>query len=439
MFLAASFGVLILIGMVLLAMPIAHSGKAVGFLDALFTSTSAVCVTGLTVVDTGRDYSRFGHAVIMLLIQFGGLGILTFTALGSQFMGLRLSFRQQSLLADTFFQGNAASQIRADLKRIVGTTLLIELFGAALLYTDLRGTADGHPPLFSSCFHAVSAFCNAGFSLYPANLIAHRMHGVFIFAIMALIVLGGLGHSVILESARRAIRALRRRPDGPVCWSLHSRVVLRATAILIVGGAIGLLVFGLTADEDAWGERIVQSLFQSVTARTAGFNTVNIGTLPMASLLLLIILMFIGGSPCSCAGGIKTTSAAVWLAMIAARMKGRPDVSLLGRRLSNEVISRVVMVISLTVLWNVAGCIVLSMTEASRGQADFHGLLFEQVSAFGTVGMSTGVTPNLSPLGKIWIIASMFVGRIGPITAALAVMPARASEIRYTEERLMIG
>ena len=438
-FLAGTFAALILIGAILLRLPAAHARTTVGFLDALFTSTSAVCVTGLAVVDTGRDYSRFGQAVIMLLIQFGGLGILTFTAIGTQFMGLRMSFRQQALLADSFFQSHSASQIRVDLKRIVGMTLLIELVGAVLIYLDLRDAPEGHSSLFSAAFHSISAFCNAGFSLYADNLVAYRSRLLFLFTIMALIVFGGLGHSVTLEMARRAVDRLRRRHDGPVQWSLHSRVVLRVTALLIIGGALGILVFGLTADEGRWGEKVVNALFQSITARTAGFNSVNIGALPLASLLVLIVLMFIGGSPCSCAGGIKTTSAATWLAMLRARLNGRRDVSLLGRRLPDEVIARAVMVVSLAVLWHTVGCIILALTELPAGTMKLQDILFEQTSAFGTVGLSTGITPHLSPMGKVWIIASMFVGRVGPLTAALAVLPIRSTEVRYTEERLMIG
>lgn len=438
-YLAASFATIIFLGAILLTLPVAHDRNKVSFLDALFTSTSAVCVTGLAVVDTGQDFSRFGHTVIMVLIQLGGLGILTFTALGAQFMGLRLSFRQQTILADSFFQGRAANQIRAELKWIVASTLILEAAGAALLYLEFRNNPGGHPALFSAAFHAVSAFCNAGFSLYTDNLIPYRSQIVLSFTIMALIVLGGLGHTVVLEMGRRVLRLIRRQSTSPVRWSLHSRVVLRTTAILIFGGAAGILLFGLTPGEKSWSERLINSLFQSVTARTAGFNTINIGTLPMASLLTLIFLMFIGGSPCSCAGGIKTTSAVAWYAMLRARLLGQTDISLMGRRLPEDVLSRAVMVVTLALMWHAAGCVILSLTELPSTRMQLHDLLFEQTSAFGTVGLSTGITPFLSPGGKLWIIASMFVGRIGPLTAALAVLPGRATGIRFTEERIMIG
>lgn len=437
--LVGSFIGLILLGSTLLYLPVSSTGPKIGFLESLFTATSAVCVTGLTVVDTSTAYSRFGQAVILVLIQLGGLGIMTFAALASQLLGKRMSFRSQALIADTFWQGDAASSVRKDLKRIIALTFVIEGFGMILLYSKLRFVHGPEPALFSALFHSVSAFCNAGFSIYSDNLVSFKDSPLMMFVIMGLIISGGLGHSVVLEAARRLrCQITGRRPDS-VKWMLHSRVVLSTSAVLIVGGAICMYIVGLGDGSDSTLQRIMNALFQSVSARTAGFNTVDLSGAPVAALLFLVLLMFIGGSPASCAGGIKTTSAAVYLAEVRARLQGSRDVVLFGRRLPNEVIAKVTLVIGLAVLWNMMGCMYLSLSESGTVGARFESLVFEQISAFGTVGLSTGITSQLSGAGKVWIILTMFLGRIGPLTAALAVLPRDLGGIRYPEERIMIG
>lgn len=437
--LAAGFASLILVGACLLRLPIAHRGPPIGLLDALFTATSAVCVTGLTVVDTGTTYTRFGQAVILVLIQLGGLGIMTFAAIATQILGSRLSFRSQALVQDTFYQTRAAANIRRDLKRIVALTLIIEFVGVLLLYLDLRGAPGGAPPLFSAVFHAVSAFCNAGFSIYSDNLVSIRAMPLTMLVIAVLIILGGLGHTVVLESGRRLAGRILRWPQHPVRWSLNSRIVLTVSAALIIGGAAGILVFGLTPTEESWGAKAAAALFHSVSARTAGFNTLDLALLPAPTLLILIALMFIGGSPASCAGGIKTTSLATWLAEVRSRARGGRDVALWGRRLPPVVIERARAIIGLAVVWNLIGILFLSTSELSQSRFQFEDVLFEQVSAFATVGLSTGVTPHLTPAGKLWIIATMFVGRLGPLTMALAVLPMRTVPLRYPEERVLVG
>ena len=322
-----SFGGAILWGALLLRLPWAQQGGRVNFLDALFTSTSAVCVTGLVVVNTGSDFTRFGQIVIMLLIQTGGLGIMTFAALMFQFLGRRMSLKSQALLHGSFFQQDIGINFRAMFKRILWLTAVTELLGAALLFLALgpRASRLGEA-ILSALFHAVSAFCNAGFSLYDDNLLGLRHNYLFTTTIMVLIVIGGLGHTVVHEVWRRLEYRFSRwrgeQQDRPRL-SVHSRVVLRVSGILIVGGAAGLLLLGLTATETSWGGRLAAALFQSVSARTAGFNTLDIGLLPQSSLLLLVILMFIGGSPASCAGGIKTTAFAISWAELRARVRGR--------------------------------------------------------------------------------------------------------------------
>jgi trk system potassium uptake protein TrkH len=437
--LSVTFALLILVGSLLLALPIAHAAGKVSLLDALFTGTSAVCVTGLIVVDTGQDFTRFGQIVIIVLIQLGGLGIMTFAALATHMLRRRISFRSQAALGHVFYQHVAAGELKGDLKRIVALTFAFELIGASLLYVDLRATPTGDPGLFSAVFHSISAFCNAGFSLNSDSLTPYRAQVLTMSTMMALIILGGLGHTVVLEAVSRAGRGLLRRSKRPIRWSLNSRVVVVTSGVLIAFGAVALLTLGTGNREQNWAAALLHAAFQSVTARTAGFNTIEIGGLPTASLLVLVGLMFVGGSPGSCAGGIKTTSIAVGFSYLRSRLSSVGDVALLGRRLPQDLITRAAMICGLALLWNAAGCVILSVTESAGRGVAFESLLFEQVSAFATVGLSTGVTAGLSAAGKLWIIATMFVGRLGPLTMALTVMPTTTAAIRYPEERLMIG
>ncbi len=438
--LAGSFLGLITVGAILLSLPISHGSQRIGILDALFTSTSAVCITGLVVVDTGTAFSRFGQSVIMILIQLGGLGIMTFAVLGTQLLGRRLSLQSQAMIADTFWQSDAAGTVRRDLKRIIGLTLLIEFIGMIFLYGHFRHVAGyEHPPVFSAAFHAVSAFCNAGFALQSDSVMSFRSSPLVMFVIMALVFLGGIGHSVTLEAVRRGIARITGNRMGSVNWTLHSRVVLSVSIALIIAGALLLLLTGADWETASWGQRSLDVLFQSVASRTAGFNSVDTSHLPLGALLIFIFLMFIGGAPASCAGGIKVTSAAVYFAEVRARLTGAREAALFGRRLPMDVIAKATLVIGLSVLWNLIGCLLLTITERAAADVHLQHLLFEQVSAFGTVGLSTGITPELSTGGRIWIILSMFVGRIGPLTAAMAMMPRETGGIRYPEERLMIG
>jgi trk system potassium uptake protein TrkH len=441
--LVGSFGGVILMGALLLRLPWAHLAGRVNFLDALFTSTSAVCVTGLVVVDTGTDFTRFGQIVIILLIQAGGLGIMTFAALMFQFLGRRLSLRSQSVLHGSFFQQDIGVNFKTMFRRILWLTAVAELLGVAVLFAALLPQA-GHlgEALFQSVFHAVSAFCNAGFSLYKDNLVEVRHNHLFTITIMGLIVIGGLGHTVVHELWQRVECRFPRRRDRDIdCrrLSIHARVVLRFTGILIVGGAAGILVLGLTAAETSWEARVAAAFFQSITARTAGFNTVDIGRLPLASVLLITILMFIGGSPASCAGGIKTTAFAISWAELRARVRGETEVRLLDRRIPNETLWRVSLLLRLALLWNIVGVLLLLAIEGGRPGFGMHDVIFEQISAFGTVGLSTGITDKLSAPGKLWIIATMFVGRLGPLTLAMWFFTIKPGHVQYPEGKVMIG
>lgn len=436
------FGGIILAGALLLLLPWCQNKGDVAFVDTLFTSTSAVCVTGLIVVDTPTAFTVGGQAVIVMLIQIGGLGIMTFAALAFILLGRRLSLASQAALHDSFFQRDLGVEFRKRFSQIITITSVIEATGALLLFLALTQREENPlQALFSAVFHSVSAFCNAGFSVYTDNLVGLRSSPTVMIVIMLLIILGGLGHMVIFELWDRFKGALSGKPSrkAPAQLSVHNRVVLRVTGVLLFTGWVGLLILGQTPGETTWGSKVSCALFQSVTARTAGFNTVDIGLLPLSSLMLLTVLMFIGGSPGSCAGGVKTTAAAISVAEVRARLLGEEEVRLFERRVPKETLWRTTTLIRLAVLWNLMGIFLLSVTETRQSGAGLHDIVFEQISAFGTVGLSTGLTFKLSTIGKLWITATMFVGRLGPLTIAMWMFPGKPSHIRYPETRIMIG
>lgn len=438
--LVASFAVMVLLGTAALRMPVCHAEREIGLLDSLFTATSAVCVTGLTTRETATEFSRTGQSVILALIQLGGLGVMTFGALAFQILRRKASFRSQAAIQDAFFQGELRGSLKAALRRIVLLTIVFEAGGAAMLYWGFSG--DGLPAAgwFESAFLSVSAFCNAGFSVYSDSAAGLRGSGVIMWTLMGLIVAGGLGYTVLFELGQRAWRALRRERRSPASWTLHTRVVVSASLVLTLGGAAALLVTGLTSSEDSFGALAVNALFQSVAARTAGFNTVDFAALPVTALFVMIPLMFVGGSPGSCAGGVKTTSVCVWLARVRARLAGHGDVTLGKRRIPQGVVRRAALILAIATLWNLAGIMFLVISENVGGTLRLEQVIFEQVSAFATVGLSTGITADLSTAGKIWVILSMFVGRLGPLTVALAVLQeGRAPSFTYPSERLMVG
>ncbi len=439
--LIGGFAGIILVGTLLLLLPWSQTRGEVGFIDALFTSTSAVCVTGLIVVDTPTAYTRFGQVVIVGLIQVGGLGIMTFAALAYLMLGRRLSLASQAALQDAFFQRDLGVEFKKKFFQILLITASLELAGMLAMFVDLawRRVPAGQA-LFSAFFHSISAFCNAGFSVYTDNLVGLRDSPVIMATIMLLIVLGGLGHMVLSEIWHLRKNLLpRSKPAGPHPLSTHSRVVLRTSLALIVIGCLGLLILGLTRLETTWGAKMANALFQSVTARTAGFNTIDLGLMPLGSLLLLTLLMFIGGSPGSCAGGVKTTALVITLAEFRAKLRGSDQVVIMERRVPKTILDRTLVLIRMSVLWNLLGLLLLLYTETGQPGVGFHDVLFEQISAFGTVGLSTGLTGKLTAFGRLWITATMFVGRLGPLTIALGVLPSMPTHIKYPEDRIMIG
>lgn len=442
--LVSGFAAAIVAGGVLLTLPISASGTRIGFVDALFTATSAVCVTGLTVRDTATEFSTFGHIVIMTLIQLGGLGITTLSTALFLFFGQRASLSTHDVVEGSF-RARPEGKLKPLLVQVFLWTIAIEAVGAAILLpTELRRL----PPLqavWMASFHSVSAFCNAGFSLRSDNLVGDRANPAVILPIAGLIILGGLGFGVLTEVSRNLWT--RARGQRPKRLSLHARTALAATGVLLLAGTVGFLILergNLLRETDPMS-RFLTSFFASVTPRTAGFNSFNYAHVTTATVFLTIVLMGIGGCPGSTAGGIKATTLAVLFATARARLQGRRWTSLFGRGIPDMAVDKAVGVVTLVTVLVVGGTLLLSAVEL-RPAAHVEtpgrsvGLLFEVVSALGTVGLSTGITPTLTAAGKIVVIVLMFVGRLGPLTIAVAIARQKpGATVRLGEEPIMIG
>ncbi|SFM48480.1 TrkH family potassium uptake protein [Thermodesulforhabdus norvegica] len=436
-----AFSALILTGAILLM--ICGQGK-LSFIDALFMATSASCVTGLTIMNIGTDLTIWGQLVILTLIQVGGLGIMTFSTGLMLFLGRSISFRSRFVLQDIFTY-SPRSDFTSLVKRIVIFTVLFEFVGALLLFLRFVKTSPSWiSALYQAIFHSISAFCNAGFSLFPDSMMRFRGDALVNFTMCGLIVMGGLGFLVMHEiyATLRKARDLRR------FWnmlSLHTKVVTTSTAALIVIGALLFLVseWHVTMKGFRLSERLLSSLFQSVTTRTAGFNTLDFASMNNISIFVTMIFMFIGASPGSTGGGIKTTSFMVLLALGWSRFRGFEQPFLFKRTVSNDSVNRALVVFVVGVWIVVMGTVLLLVTELGykpyhETEGYFMEYLFEVISAFGTVGLSMGVTPTLSGPGKLVIVLLMFIGRVGPLTVAMAVQ-ARSVSYSYAEEKVMIG
>ena len=441
--LVLSFGVAILTGALLLMTPWASTGTPLGFVDALFTATSATCVTGLIVVDTGADLTRFGQGVVLTLIQLGGLGIMTYSSVFLLVVGRGLSFRGEALLEETLGRKRRTTPQRL-VRDVFRFTLAIEAAGAAVLTLVFSRAMPLSEAVWAGVFHSISAFCNAGFSLFTTSFTAYRGDWVLNLTVMILIVTGGLGF-MVLEDLADGWRDYRRARK--VRLQLHTKVVLTTTGVLIAAGAVGIWLFEFPNALDGlpWDEQILASLFQSVTARTAGFNTLDYAGLTNTTLFLSVLLMFIGASPGSCGGGIKTSTFAVVLGLFHNRLRARERVSVFRRTVPEETVARAVAILMASFAFVTVMTFALLVTELGpvphrAGGGTFLEIFFEAVSAFGTVGLSTGITPGLSPAGRVLIILVMFVGRVGPLTLAMAVGRKReVGRFQYAEENLMVG
>lgn len=430
----AYFIVLIFSGSIALSTPTAWAGEEpLSYLDALFTSVSAVCVTGLITVDTAA-YTRFGQAVILVLIQTGGLGILTFSTLFLLFPGNRISFRNRKLIKD-YYMESIEYEPRKILRNILLLTFGVEAVGALALYTQFSGIESG---LFVSVFHAVSAFCNAGFSTFSTNLEGWSGNAAVLVPVMLLVVSGGLSFAVIHDLYARVTGATGR-------LTLHAKIVLGMTSILIAGG---FLFFFLAERHGIFEGKpssfaVLNSLFLSVTPRTAGFNTVPMDGLSLGSKAVNLVLMFVGAAPASIAGGVKVTTFFLILLIIFRGVDENGEIRLVHRRLDARSLSHANMFMLKALFILTAAVIGLTVTEGGRDQgrsADFLAIVFEAVSAFGTVGLSLGLTPFLSDAGKVIIILTMFAGRVGLVSMAIPV-PGRQAErlIEYPKGEVMIG
>jgi trk system potassium uptake protein TrkH len=434
----------IFLGSVLLSTPWASTGEPLSFLDALFTATSAQCVTGLSVIDIGTGLSLFGQSILLLLIQIGGLGIMTFSVYLFIYLRVGVSVRGRWLINETLMHSPISSW--QDLIRdIVVMTLIIEIAGAVFLAFTFVPELGLWQGLYSAVFHSISAFCNAGFSLFPDSLISFRHNGFVNIIIMALIILGGIGFLVIRELVQFGA-AMHHDKTRITRISLHTKIVLVTSIFLIIFGAV--TIGWLESDGALAGMPIVEgfwtALFQSVSARTAGFNTIDLNAFSVPSLFLIVALMFVGASPGSAGGGVKTTSLALFFAVFYSRLKGIPHTSLFRRTIAEEVINKALALVVLAIILISVALFFLLMVQANElaheNQREFLSYLFETFSAFGTVGLSIGATAKLNALGKGIIILLMFVGRVGLLTMAFAIAGrVRNHAPRYAEENIMIG
>jgi len=428
------FVVSVAIGSVVLTLPAAWGEPGrLRYLDALFTATSAVSVTGLIVVNTS-EFSRFGHMVIVVLIQIGGLGIIAFGSILIAY-GRRVSLASRSLVTEYFVE-TVEYEPRRILRRVVGITFAGEAIGFAVLYAGFQGQ-DVSDPAFTALFHAVSAFCNAGFSLFDRSMMDFAGAPSVLIPIVVLVIVGGAGF-VVWDDVGLRMMGKRRR------LSLHSRVVIGASITLLLVGSLlfGLLEGGGTLEGMGPGSRAMNAFFQAATPRTAGFNSLEQADLTAPARLATMGLMFVGGAPAGVAGGIKVTTL-VLIIMMAVRSAGpRRDVHLAQRSIPKETLVKAAEIVVKSLLIVGGALFVLTVTELWHAGADFRfeELMFEIFSAFSTVGLSLGITGELSDPGRVVVIATMLTGRIGIVTMSLPPIRRQLSRsVRYPEGRLMLG
>lgn len=448
--LVAGFLAVIMVSTVLLMLPISsNSGETTRLIDALFTATSATCVTGLVVVNTLEHWSLFGKVVILSCIQIGGLGFMSLVSMIFVFMGKKITLKNRLIMQEAFSSNTMAGIIRFT-KAVVLLTFAVEGVGALLLslvFVPEFGFVKG---IAYAVFHAISAFCNAGFDIVgPNSLTPYVGNTIVNFTIMALIIAGGLGFCVWIDTYNMI--KMKRESADHFTWKqafykvpLHTKLVWTITIILIIGGAIFLFLVEFknpnTLGSLPLKDKIYAALFQSVSPRTAGFNTVPLAELTPASKLLNIILMLIGGSPAGTAGGIKTVTIGVLILCAMSTIKGRENTVVFHRRIPTSVINRALTVVMIAITVIMGMLMILTVTE----NVGFMEILFEVVSAFATVGSTLGITSSLTLVGKIMIIILMFIGRLGPVTIAVALMVRQKNAkekvgIQYPEEKVMVG
>lgn len=430
-----SFVILLLVGAFLLMLPISlQSGQFGNFLDSLFTATSALCVTGLVVNDVNTTYTILGKIIILILIQLGGLGVLTFSSMVLLTISSKMGYYTKKIVSEDI-NYNILTEIPTFLKQVFLVVFLIELIGAILLFF----TFVTKMPLFSALgyaiFHSISAFCNAGFALFPNNLENFTGNFSINFVITSLIILGGIGFASILDICN--VFCGKRRKV-----SVSTHVAIYMTLILIILGSIFtfLLEFknAKTLANIPMYQKIFASYFQSVTLRTAGFQTINLSYLTMPTIILYLLLMFIGASPGSTGGGVKTTTVGVILLGIVNAITGKEDIEYRKRKISWSIFNKACAILVSSLLYITIMIFLISIFDKEKG---FLPLIFELISAFGTVGLSMGLTSSLSVPTKLILIVTMYIGRVGPLTIIYAISRKRRKEgkYKYPEETILIG
>jgi trk system potassium uptake protein TrkH len=456
----ASFALVIIVGAGLLTLPRSASDERVGFVDSLFMATSATCVTGLAVKDVGGDLSLMGQIVILALIQIGGLGIIIFGVVLSLLLGQVLSVKESVAMQDLLSE-NTRNRIGRVIGFIFISTIMVEALGAVLLF-DMWNRIPGrvsniYQQWFLSIFHSISAFCNAGLGLFSDNLMSYSQYWQVNGVIASLIIVGGLGFSVLYDTAgifvdriryfwkKLFVKKCRFSLEVPRKMQLQTKIVLSTTVCLIVIGMFGILLFEHFASvpSDAAGVgincKVRDAYFQSVTTRTAGFNTIEIGALTAPTKFLMILLMFIGGSPGSTAGGIKTVTFVIILVAVIATLRKRDDVEMFNRSIRLAIVRKAVVITLLYITALFLGVFILCITEKSN-PFTLLDIMFESASALGTVGLSTGITASLTTAGKLIIISLMFIGRVGPLTLlALLTFNIKPARYNYPEEAVIVG
>ncbi|MBN1545617.1 MAG: hypothetical protein JW902_03055 [Syntrophaceae bacterium] len=434
-----SFAAVILLGTFLLYLPVSASHCPLSFVDALFTSASAVCVTGLVVLDIGRDLSLTGQAITLVLFQIGGLGIITFSVILFGLMGRGISFKGREIAQSTFLH-TPRRDFLVIIKWVLISTLAIEAIGTLILFLRFLIDFPLGQSLYLAVYHAVSAFNNCGYTLFSDSLMSFQGDWIINIVVMLLIILGGIGFIVQYEIFMKLKKKQTR-------LSIHSKIVLLMSGVLLIAGTALFYLFEMhhVIRDMPVEKQLLISLFQSVTARTAGFNTVDIGRVTNATILLFMVLMFIGASPGSTGGGIKTTSFTLLLMMIWNRLRGNEQVNIFNRTVPAEILTRTLAIVftSTFFIFIITSALLLWGHEAGyppeQTRHYFVEYLFESVSAFGTVGLSMGITQKLDDIQKLAVVLMMFAGRVGPLTLAFSWYSRRKKGLTYAEEPIMVG
>lgn len=434
--LALGFIGIIIIGAIILSLPISSvSGESTNFLDALFTSTSAVCVTGLITIDTGTYWNTFGQTIIMLLIEIGGLGFMSFTTFIAILLGKKITLRNRLIMQEAMNTFSIQGLVKM-VKYVLGFTFAIQFFGALVLSTQFIPEYGIGKGFFFSIFHSISAFCNAGFDLFGnfSSLTAYASNSVVILTISAIVIIGGIGFAVWLELYNYRYNKAKK-------LSVHTKIVLLVTGVLLIGGFIAMFLLEYNNPETIANmglkDKLLNSFFASVTPRTAGFNSISTDGMTTAGKFLTILLMFIGGSPGSTAGGFKTVTFGLVILTVISVIKGREDTEAFGRRFGKELVYKAFALLIIAMGLIIVVTMILSITEKG---IPFIDLLYEATSAFATVGITTGVTQELSSIGKIIIMIMMYCGRVGPLTVALALTNRKKKiDYKYPEGKILIG